>query len=836
MSPAPIRPIRRAARAIALAASIFGMISTTTQAQDQAPKPSTAPPKSQSLARYIPSEGLIVLIDHEGLEAQPDAWKGTAASKMLNNTPLGAMLEDIAAQVVDHGLQSIPGVPFNGKEVIALLAHMTSKGFAIGFCGSFAPPQPKAAVMVIRDADRNEVSQRLMKRLEDAAKQVEQPNGRKVWTIAGAPIRWWFEGHDAVFSFVPPGATADPIAETLDGKTPSALENPVFITLSKADPGVVPVGLLFIDLAGLPPLPPKAVQAGIDGIKQVEARWGIQDLAIVTSLGVQAPRPRRGVLAFFDQPPLGGTKFALPAGMTDSTLLSVDPVKVGDIFLAILNQNDPNAAASIGRFVRDFQRSTGLSLRKDILGKLGPRVGILAAQSGGFSNAIAMWFNPPDLGTVIELKDPQGFETTLDRLIGAANTTLKAAGAMVPPQAGRPAKPGTEFAEFRPLKAPERGYVLTVPPSVLPTPAGLRPTVLIDIERGRLALAGSPALARRVLPTLVQVQDAAGSKPNDDRDALLIAKSDPTESLPEILANIPALVQFVAIAAAQPRGPGIQQPATAPFRLEFDPDAIPDVNAIRPHLFPTKFTLTADESAIRLTASSAFPLPVPQLNAGMETPILVALLLPAVQAAREAARRTQCANNEKQLASALHHYHSAHETFPPPAILSRAGKPLLSWRVTILPFIGQQALYNEFHLDEPWDSAHNKTLIERMPTTYACPSRQSPAPGTTNYRVFTGRGMAFEPPEGTAIASISDGPANTLGLVEAKEAVIWTQPEDLPFTGDGVAALELAGSDHPGGFNVMFLDGSIRFLKDSIAADAFKSLLTRNGGEIIQNY
>ena len=154
--------------------------------------------------------------------------------------------------------------------------------------------------------------------------------------------------------------------------------------------------------------------------------------------------------------------------------------------------------------------------------------------------------------------------------------------------------------------------------------------------------------------------------------------------------------------------------------------------------------------------------------------------------------------------------------------------------MTILPFIEQQALYNEFHLDEPWDSAHNKTLIERMPTTYACPSRRDPEPGTTNYRVFTGKGTAFDQPEGTKIADITDGTSNTLGLVEAKEAVIWTKPEGLPFTGDGAAALNLAGSNHPGGFNAMFLDGSVRFLKVSIAADVFKALLTRNGGEIIQ--
>ncbi len=190
---------------------------------------------------------------------------------------------------------------------------------------------------------------------------------------------------------------------------------------------------------------------------------------------------------------------------------------------------------------------------------------------------------------------------------------------------------------------------------------------------------------------------------------------------------------------------------------------------------------------------------MPQLNAGMESPVLIALLLPAVQAAREAARRVQCVNNEKLLALGLHNYESVNGTFPPPAILDRAGKPLLSWRVTILPYIDQQALYNEFHLDEPWDSDHNKNLIARMPKTYTCPSRPNPEPGTTNYRIFTGKGTAFDQPEGTKLADITDGLSNTLGLVEAKEAVIWTKPEGLPFTGDGAAALNLAGSSHAGG-------------------------------------
>ncbi|WP_406697665.1 DUF1559 domain-containing protein [Singulisphaera sp. Ch08] len=832
MSSPPTRPIHRTAKAFAFAAAIVGLTSATSNAQSQAAPPNTAPQKSQSLARYVPGEGLILLIDHEGFEAQSDAWKGTAAFKMLTDTTLGAMFENIAAQVVDRGLQSAPGAPINGKEVVALLAHLASKGFAIGFCGSLNPPQPKAAVMVIRDAGQNEVAKRIMKRLEDVAQQAEQPNGRKVWSIAGAPVRWWFEGHDAVFSFVPPGAQADPVAETLDGKTPSALKNPIFTAAAKTEGDVVPVGLLFVDLAGMPPLPRNLVQAGLDGIKRVEAHWGIQGKAIVTTLGVQAPRPRRGVLALLDQPPLGaGTRLAPPEGVTDYTLLSVDPAKFADVLLAILAQNDPRTAKEVGRFAQDFQKRTGLNLRKGLLEKLGPRMGVLTPKSGGVGNLMAMWFNPPDLGVVIELKDPQGFEATLGRLIEVANNELKSAGALVPRQANRPARPGTEFAEFRRLKAPERGYVLSVPPSVLPTPAGLRPTILIDLERGRLALAGSLASARRALPALIL--DAPGSKPMENRDALLVAKSDPTASLPELLANIPALVQFVGLAAAQPQGPG--GPAAIPFRLEFDPDDIPDVEALRSHLFPTKFTLAANESAILLTAHSAFPIPVPKLSGGMETPVLVALLLPAVQAAREAARRAQCTNNVKLLGLALHTYYDAKGSLPPPAILDRAGKPLLSWRVAILPFVEQQALYNEFHLDEPWDSVHNKTLIPRMPTIYACPSRRNPEPGTTNYRVFAGKQTAFES-TGTKFEEFTDGTSGTLGIVESNEPTLWTKPDELPFTGDGEAALSLAGSDHTGGFNAVLIDGTIRFIKDSIAADVFKALLTRNGGEIIQDY
>ncbi len=124
--------------------------------------------------------------------------------------------------------------------------------------------------------------------------------------------------------------------------------------------------------------------------------------------------------------------------------------------------------------------------------------------------------------------------------------------------------------------------------------------------------------------------------------------------------------------------------------------------------------------------------------------ILIALLLPAVQAAREAAQRAQCTNNLKQIGLALHNYHDTYGTFPPPAITDANGNPLLSWRVAILPFLGEDGLYNQFHLDEPWDSPNNQPLSFQLPSVYKCPSQPESVPPMTTYQVIVGPGTFFE--------------------------------------------------------------------------------------------
>jgi prepilin-type processing-associated H-X9-DG protein len=400
---------------------------------------------------------------------------------------------------------------------------------------------------------------------------------------------------------------------------------------------------------------------------------------------------------------------------------------------------------------------------------------------------------------------------------------------MVPAEPGRQSRPGTEFAEFRRLKAPERGYVLSVPPSVLPTPAALRPTIIINLDRGLVALGGSPATARMALNSLV----LKGDRRDDDPNMVLISQSDPSGSLPELLTNIPSIVKFIGLAASQSGGPA---QATKPFRLQIDPDTIPDAAALRAYLFPSRTTLTVDESSMRLSIYSAFPLPAPQLDVGTEVPVMIALLLPAVQAAREAARRAQCVNNLRLIGLGMHNYESVMGKLPAAAIVDKQGKPLLSWRVAILPYIEQQALYNKFKLDEPWDSPHNRDLIKYMPSTYGCPSRNLTAePGMTTYRVFSGKGALLDPTRPTGFAEVTDGLASTLMVVESAEPVTWTKPEDLPFNNEPARPPGLLGarSNHPGGFNALFGDGSVRFIKLTINPTTFRALITKSGGEIV---
>ncbi len=210
---------------------------------------------------------------------------------------------------------------------------------------------------------------------------------------------------------------------------------------------------------------------------------------------------------------------------------------------------------------------------------------------------------------------------------------------------------------------------------------------------------------------------------------------------------------------------------------------------------------------------------------------LVAQITGAPSTGGAANARTQ--NNMKQIAIAMHSYHDAYGAMPSAAVLGKKGKPLLSWRVQILPHVEQDALFRKIKLDEPWDSVHNKKVFDDnpMPKVFEVAGTTKPGDKNTHMQVFRGNGAMFDLVKGVRIAEIADGSSNTIMIATAKTAVPWMKPDDMEFDPkkDPRDLLLYIG----GLTNVGFGDGSVRTLKKTITVENMRALITKSGGEVV---
>ncbi len=210
-------------------------------------------------------------------------------------------------------------------------------------------------------------------------------------------------------------------------------------------------------------------------------------------------------------------------------------------------------------------------------------------------------------------------------------------------------------------------------------------------------------------------------------------------------------------------------------------------------------------------------------------------------------------NNLKQIGLALHNFHDAHNRFPPAVINGPNGKPWHSWRVLLLPYLDEVALYNSYHFDEPWDGPHNKKLLEKIPAVFSDPIHGENKDHYTHYVAIRGENMAFDN-EGTDfdgenvpfdggrwIADFTDGTSNTLlvGPASPEQKIPWMKPEDVEFE-DSVPDLGKKGS-FPTPFRIdgkqvgpfLCCDGRVIGLPEGFSGERLFPMLTRNGGEIL---
>ena len=230
-----------------------------------------------------------------------------------------------------------------------------------------------------------------------------------------------------------------------------------------------------------------------------------------------------------------------------------------------------------------------------------------------------------------------------------------------------------------------------------------------------------------------------------------------------------------------------------------------------------------------LAASIPVPKELVMGSAGLAA-ISAGLLLPAVQKVRMAAGRASSQNNLKQLALAIHNYESVNGHLPN-NITDKNGKPILSWRVQLLPYIEQDNVYQQFKLDEPWDSPHNKPFSQVAIKVFMSPQADPPTPpGMTQYKAFVGPGTVFEPGKKIRFQDITDGTSNTIMIVEAGEPVPWAKPEDIPFDPKKpLPKLALPGIADI--INVAMCDGSVRTLNmKTLSEKTLKNAIMRNDG------
>lgn len=531
---------------------------------------------------------------------------------------------------------------------------------------------------------------------------------------------------------------------------------------------------------------------GFDKLGAMVIVNGLDDQGCVMRSELSFEGAPTGILTLLDSQPLNPQDLALIAkGSPAALVFKLDGAKVYDLVLDLSRQF--NASDDLTDGLEMLRQRTGIALRDDVLAALGDTWRIYAPP--GPAGLTTGWT------IAVKVRDRKKLERVQEILVALAQQELGRAGE------GAPTIQSSQVAghTVHSLVLGQPGF--SAAPSWCITDDELFVTVTLqELER----------ILAKNRPTESLAEHAGVQKLfQADAGLLSLAYLD-TRQIAETLLPLAPLGLRLAT--------GQQLPSTA---------GLPPQEAILPHLQPSLLAVQRTARGVGITGQQTLP----GGNVGASAPAMIAFLLPAVQASRSAAQRMQGANNLKQIALSLHNFHDTYRAFPAGYSADADGNPLLSWRVHVLPFLEQQVLYDQFHLDEPWDSPHNKKLIARMPQVYRHPSSKA-EPGMTNYLGVAGKDGVFVRPQagdrlGTRFAEMLDGTSNTIMTVEVPDesAVIWTKPGDYsPNLDDPMKGLM---GLYPGGFQVGFGDGSVRFLSEMIAPETLRGAFTKSGGERI---
>ncbi|MBN1394717.1 MAG: DUF1559 domain-containing protein [Pirellulales bacterium] len=548
---------------------------------------------------------------------------------------------------------------------------------------------------------------------------------------------------------------------------------------------------------------------GFGNVEALETVAGLDEKGFVAKSLWRIDGEPQGVFRLANAAPLTPDDLALvPADATCAAALKLDPAGFFDLIRQTVERIDPNAKAVMDAQIAQTEMMLGLKLRQDVLEPLGDTWCLF--DSPGEGGAIS------GLTLVSRLKDPR-------RAVAAHEKLIQISMAML--NARRPQEEDVEIADFFSAGGTTRLYATEFKgrkiyifdggmfgPPCTPAWCFTDKELVASLNpqgvKGYLSRGGDFKSLAQVPEVAELFADGAGP--------LRFAYCN-TQRMFDVFYPIALIYGKYAMSALRMSG------------VELDVSIFPSAQAIRPHIRPSVVSSRRIPLGIEIVERRTMPGP----SVSTALPAAVAALLPAVQSARQAARMTHSKNNVKQIGLAMLNYAAANRAFPPAYTVDKDGKPLLSWRVLILPYLESNNLITEFHLDEPWDSEHNKKLIEKMPECYKSPTSKVADQGKTNYLTVRGERTIFPGKDPTGFAQIRDGTSNTIMTVEVSDdkAVIWTKPDDFEY--DEKDPIKGLIGLWPDGFHAGLADGSVFFIRSSIDRKVLRLLFIRDDGEFI---
>jgi prepilin-type processing-associated H-X9-DG protein len=820
-----------------------GLWAGLTLAQTNAPK--------KSVTDLLPGDATAAFV-YRGVKGIEPEFEKTAMYRSLVESGLSAQvmklvafgMEGVAADDAAHLTAFGEHV---AKQGVAAALVLNGSGEATTVSGQLVFPELGSSEPVIR----KHIQDRAGPALKVTVKKVGARSIARV-EMEGQPIAWWSEGGHLVVAI---GRGAEETAiKVADGKSPSLTKTPLFANHKvvageteffrmSADMTKVWEAVKSIELpnkAGQEPTVVGDILEAISATSFADFDWSmsLKGEAVMSHSRMSIPGPKTGLAKLFDQPSLGWADLPpLPADVQGVYASSFDLSGLYQEGLAtirrvveLLPEQDQEEVDLDGVLER-MNEQLGFDIDADLLATLGPAWTFHDDPKNGM-------FGFGFLG-VVAVKDAEKLKATVFKILEQTLPLLEQQNVRVEGKSGK--------VETLTFVVPQMPFAPSIGIGEKWMVAGLQPQAVstfflrADKKLPAWKLDKLPEESRKLIPekfTSLQITNPAGLYST-------------------LLSYAPMGINMLS---TEMRKNGRELPITV--------DEIPSSELVTEPMFVNVNVSTADEKGTTTVSRDSVPgFPVPMMSGGSgtaTTAIAAALLLPAVQQAREAARRSQSRNNLKQIGLAMHNYHDNWNGFPRGTF--KDGKngnddldvdERMSWMVSILPYIDQAPMYGQVKFNEAWDSTDNAPLKDTAVPSYTNPGYtakgENGAP--THYVGVAGVGAdsltseeidensgVFGYNRTTRIADMTDGTSNTIMVTEC------TEKSAGPWARGGKSTLRALtkkpyvngedglGGPYRGGFHVLFADGSVRFISENIDPETLERLVKMQDGEPVGDF